>query len=282
MTAQRTVRIGNITVGNEQPFVLIGGLNVLENLDLSLSVAEHLKTVCARLAIPLVFKASFDKANRSRGDSFRGTGLETGLRILEEVGRQLQLPLLTDIHTPSQATAAAEVVEVIQIPAFLCRQTDLLEAAALSGCALHIKKAQFLAPEDMAHVLAKCSALDNQRLMLCERGSSFGYHRLVVDMLSFGTMKSFGYPVLFDVTHSLQLPGIQQGSAGGRRDALPELGRAGLIQGLAGLFLEVYPQPEKAPCDGSCALPLAQLEPFLQQMQAVDRLAKSLPPLSVA
>lgn len=281
--AARTVRIRDIEVCNQAPCVLFGGMNVLESPDTVHRVADHLAECCGRLGMHWVFKASFDKANRSSADSARGPGLEPGLRMLEDVRRRTGAPLMTDIHLPEQAAAVAEVVDVLQIPAFLCRQTDLLLAAAQTGAALNIKKAQFLAPEDMRYVVDKCVRAGNERLMLCERGSAFGYHNLVVDMLGFDILKDTGFPLLFDLSHSLQRPGAADGGAraGGRRNQALSLGRSALIQGLAGLFVETHPDPEQALCDGPCALPLDRLGPFLEQMQQVDRLAKSLPAMDI-
>lgn len=275
----KTVSIAELTVANDRPFTLFGGINVLESRDQTLAVAEHYKAVCARLDIPLVFKASFDKANRSSLDSYRGPGLEEGLRWFQEVKQQLELPLITDVHEPAQAALVAEVVDVIQLPAFLSRQTDLVAAMAATGAAINIKKAQFLAPQEMSHILHKFEQAGNSRLMLCERGSSFGYNNLVVDMLGFGIMKRFGYPVLFDVTHALQQPGARSDSAGGRREQVTELAKAGISQGIAGLFLEAHPDPDQALCDGPCALRLEVLEAFLVQLKALDELVKSQPEL---
>jgi 2-dehydro-3-deoxyphosphooctonate aldolase (KDO 8-P synthase) len=275
----KTVSIAELTVANDRPFTLFGGINVLESRDQTLAVAEHYKAVCARLDIPLVFKASFDKANRSSLNSYRGPGLEEGLRWFQEVKQQLELPLITDVHEPAQAALVAEVVDVIQLPAFLSRQTDLVAAMAATGAAINIKKAQFLAPQEMSHILHKFEQAGNSRLMLCERGSSFGYNNLVVDMLGFGIMKRFGYPVLFDVTHSLQQPGARSDSAGGRREQVTELAKAGISQGIAGLFLEAHPDPDQALCDGPCALRLEVLKAFLAQLKALDELVKSQPEL---
>ncbi len=274
------VSAGGIQIANERPVTLFGGLNVLEaeNPELALKTAEHFAEVCLRLGMPWVFKASFDKANRTARDSYRGPGLEQGLQMLAKVHERFDVPVMTDIHEPGQAATVAEVAEVLQIPAFLCRQTDLLTAAARTGAILNIKKAQFLAPEDMRHVLAKCEAAGNRRLLLCERGTCFGYHNLVVDMLGFDILKDTGYPVLFDVTHALQQPGAHGDRAGGRRAQVMSLTRAALSQGLAGLFLETHPDPDRARCDGPSALPLAQLQPFLEQVQALDERVKSLPP----
>lgn len=277
--SDKQITIADLEVANDRPITLFGGMNVLESRDLAMQVAERFREVCARLGIPLVFKASFDKANRSSIDSFRGPGLEEGLRWLQDIKQAFELPLLTDIHEPDQAAAAAEVVDVIQLPAFLSRQTDLVVAMARTDAVINIKKAQFLAPQEMGHILKKFREAGNERLMLCERGSSFGYNNLVVDMLGFPVLKRFGYPVLFDVTHSLQQPGALSKSAGGRRADVTTLARAGLSQGLAGLFIEAHPDPDQARCDGPCALRLDKLEPFLEQMQALDQLIKSLPAL---
>jgi 2-dehydro-3-deoxyphosphooctonate aldolase (KDO 8-P synthase) len=279
--AQKTVQVGSLQFANDKPFALFGGMNVLESRDLALQVAEKYVTVCSKLNIPYVFKASFDKANRSSITSFRGPGLDAGLKILEEVKCTFNVPVITDVHEPYQAKPVAEVCDIIQLPAFLSRQTDLVVAMAKSGAAINIKKAQFLAPHEMRHILRKCEEAGNDRLILCERGTTFGYNNLVVDMLGFGIMKQFEYPVFFDVTHSLQMPGGRADSAGGRRQQVVELGRAGMSQGIAGLFLEAHPDPDKALCDGPCALPLDKLEPFLAQMKAIDDLVKGFPPLEI-
>ncbi len=279
--AQKTVQVGSLQFANDRPFALFGGMNVLESRDLAMQVAEKYVTVCGKLKIPYVFKASFDKANRSSITSFRGPGLDAGLKIFEEIKRTFNVPVITDVHEPSQAQPVAEVCDIIQLPAFLSRQTDLVVAMAKTRAAINIKKAQFLAPHEMRHILRKCEEAGNDRLILCERGSSFGYNNLVVDMLGFGIMKQFEYPVFFDVTHSLQMPGGRSDSAGGRRQQVVELGRAGMSQGIAGLFLEAHPDPDKALCDGPCALPLDQLEPFLTQMKAIDDLVKSFSPLEI-
>ncbi|MBV0932739.1 3-deoxy-8-phosphooctulonate synthase [Marinobacterium weihaiense] len=276
---QKVVHAGSIEIGNDKPMVLFGGMNVLESRDLALRIAEHYVEVTQKLDIPYVFKASFDKANRSSLTSFRGPGLDEGLKILEEVKNTFNVPLITDVHEPYQAAPAAEVCDIIQLPAFLSRQTDLVTAMAATGAVINIKKAQFLAPQEMKHILHKCEEAGNERLILCERGSSFGYNNLVVDMLGFSVMKEFGYPVMFDATHALQMPGGRSDSADGRRALVAQLSRAGLSQGIAGLFLEAHPDPNQAKCDGPCALPLAKLEPYLQQMKAVDELVKSFAPL---
>lgn len=280
--SEKQISIANIAVANDRPFVLFGGINVLESRDLAMETAAHFQQVCQSLGIPLVFKASFDKANRSSVDSFRGPGLEQGLTWLADVKQAYGLPILTDVHEPAQAAAAAQVADVIQLPAFLCRQTDLVVAMAETGAVINIKKAQFLAPQEMRHILTKFEQAGNDRLMLCERGSSFGYNNLVVDMLGFPVMKQFGYPLVFDVTHSLQRPGGLSSSADGRRADVTVLARAGMAVGLAGLFLEAHPDPDSAKCDGPCALRLPSLEPFLQQIQAIDQLVKGFAPLDTA
>lgn len=273
------VHVDQLEISNDKPMVLFGGMNVLESRDLAMQIAEHYVKVTERLNMPYVFKASFDKANRSSINSFRGPGLDEGLKILAEIKQQFGVPIITDVHEPYQAAPAAEVADIIQLPAFLSRQTDLVVAMAETGAVINIKKAQFLAPQEMGHILKKCEEAGNQRLILCERGSSFGYNNLVVDMLGFSVMKEFGYPVMFDATHALQMPGGRSDSADGRRALVAQLARAGMSQGIAGLFLEAHPNPDQAKCDGPCALPLARLEPFLAQMQAVDELVKSFPPL---
>jgi len=278
---QRIIDVAGIPVGNDSPMVLFGGMNVLESRDLALKIAEHYVEVTSKLGIPYVFKASFDKANRSSVSSFRGPGLDEGLRILQEVKDTFDVPLITDVHEPEQCMPAAEVCDVIQLPAFLSRQTDLVVAMAQTGAVINVKKAQFLAPHEMAHIIKKCAEAGNDKVILCERGSAFGYNNLVVDMLGFGIMKQSGAPVIFDVTHSLQRPGGRADSADGRRQQVVDLGRAGMSQGIAGLFLEAHPNPDEALCDGPCALPLDQLEPFLAQMKAVDDLIKSLPQIEI-
>ena len=276
----KQIDIASICLSNDQPFVLLGGLNVLESRDLALSVAEHFKQVTAELGIPYIFKASFDKANRSSMNSFRGPGLEEGLKWLSDVKAQFEIPIVTDVHVPEQVEAVAEVADILQLPAFLSRQTDLVVAMAKTGAAINIKKAQFLAPQEMGNILDKFETAGNERLMLCERGCAFGYNNLVVDMLGFSTMKTFGYPVIFDVTHSLQEPGGLINAADGRRADVTALARAGISQSIAGLFLEAHPDPNQALCDGPCALRLDTLKIFLEQMKALDELIKSLPPIN--
>jgi 2-dehydro-3-deoxyphosphooctonate aldolase (KDO 8-P synthase) len=258
--------------------VLIGGMNVIESDDLVMEVAEAFVEVTREFGIPYVFKASFDKANRSSIRSFRGPGLEKGLATLAEVKRRFGVPVLTDVHEPHQAAPAAEVADILQLPAFLARQTDLVTAIARTGAAINIKKPQFLAPQEMQHIINKCREAGNDRVILCERGTSFGYNNLVVDMLGMDEMKAMA-PVVFDATHALQRPGGRADSAGGRRAQAAALARSGLALGIAGLFLEAHPDPEKALCDGPSALPLSALRSYLSQMLAIDRLVKSFSPL---
>ena len=235
--SQITLSVGDLSVSNTRPFTLFGGMNVLESKDLALEIADHYVNTAHKLNIPYVFKASFDKANRSSVNSFRGPGLDKGLEILAAVKSTFNVPIITDVHEPHQAQAAAEVADVIQLPAFLSRQTDLVVAMAKTQAVINIKKAQFLTPHEMAHIITKFKEAGNDQLMLCERGSSFGYNNLVVDMLGFGIMKEFGHPLLFDVTHALQIPGGQKDAAGGRRAQVTQLALAGMSQGIAGLFL---------------------------------------------
>ncbi|TDX29897.1 2-dehydro-3-deoxyphosphooctonate aldolase (KDO 8-P synthase) [Modicisalibacter xianhensis] len=279
---QRNIEFAGLSAGNSLPLMLFGGMNVLESREMALEVAETYVDVCARLGIPYVFKASFDKANRSSIHSYRGPGLDKGLAILDEVKSRFGVPVITDVHEPWQAAPAAEVADVIQLPAFLARQTDLVVAMAATGAVINVKKPQFVAPHEMRHIIAKCREAGNDRIILCERGSSFGYNNLVVDMLGVGEMKQTGYPVIFDVTHSLQRPGGRADSADGRRAQVFDLARAGVAVGLAGLFLEAHPDPDKALCDGPCALPLDKLEPFLSQMQQIDALIKGFPEVQVS
>ena len=280
--SQKIVQVGNIRIGNELPFVLFGGMNVLESRDLALQVCEAYVKATQKLGIPYVFKASFDKANRSSVNSYRGPGLDEGLKIFQEIKQTFGVPVITDVHEPHQAAPVAEVADIIQLPAFLSRQTDLVVAMAKTKAVINIKKAQFLAPQEMRHILKKCVEAGNDKLILCERGSSFGYNNLVVDMLGFGIMKQFQYPVFFDVTHSLQMPGGLAEAAGGRRAQVSELARAGMATGLAGLFLEAHPDPDNAKCDGPCALRLNKLEQFLSQVKAIDDLVKAFPPIETA
>lgn len=279
----RVVTAGDIAIANDRPLVLFGGINVLESRELALRAAEHYVAVTRRLGMPYVFKASFDKANRTSIHSFRGPGLDAGLRILEEVKRSFGVPVLTDVHESAQAAPAAEVCDVLQLPAFLARQTDLVAALAATDAVINIKKPQFMSPEQTRHLVDKFRECGNDRLLLCERGTCFGYDNLVVDMLGFRVMRDVtgGAPVIFDVTHALQRRDPGGAASGGRRAQVAELARAGVAAGLAGLFLEAHPDPDRALCDGPSALPFAALEPFLAQIKAVDDLVKALPPLAV-
>lgn len=279
----KTVSVAGIEFANDKPFVLVGGVNVLESEQFAVDVAGVYQEVCQKLDIPLVFKASYDKANRSSINSFRGPGLEAGLAIFEAVKKATGLPTITDVHSPEEAAPAAGIVDIIQLPAFLARQTDLVRAMAETGAVINIKKPQFLSPEQMNNIVHKFQECGNDRLILCERGSNFGYDNLVVDMLGFGVMRKVTHevPVIFDVTHALQRRDPGDAASGGRRAQVTELARAGMATGLAGLFLESHPDPSKALCDGPSALPLRQLEPFLEQVKAVDDLVKSLPNLNI-
>ena len=281
MNQQKKSQVADLVVSNENPFTLFGGMNVLESRELALEVAAAYKEITARLGIPYVFKASFDKANRSSISSFRGPGLEKGLEILAEIKETHGVPVISDVHEPHQAKPAAEVIDVLQLPAFLCRQTDLVVALAETGRPVNVKKAQFLAAHEMGHIIKKFEEAGNDQVLLCERGSSFGYNNLVVDPLNFGIMKRTGCPVVFDVTHSLQIPGGRNDSADGRRQAVFELMLAGMSQGIGGLFLESHPDPAQAKCDGPCALPLDKLEAFLSQAKAMDDFVKKLAPIAI-
>lgn len=279
----RAVEVAGRTFANDQPMVLIGGINVLESAELAMESAAEFVRVCDKLQIPYVFKASFDKANRSSIDSFRGPGLDKGLKILADVKSAHHVPVLTDVHTPEQAAPVAEVCDILQLPAFLARQTDLVAAMAGTGAAINIKKPQFLSPEQMANVVAKFRECGNDQLMVCERGSNFGYDNLVVDMLGFDVIReaTSGCPLIFDVTHSLQRRDPGDTASGGRRSQVLRLAKAGAAMGIAGLFLEAHPNPDQALCDGPSALPLQQLEGFLEQVKAVDVLVKSQPDLAI-
>ena len=281
--ASPRVSLDNIIFANDQPFVLIGGVNVLESLDFAIDVAGYYVEVCRRLGIPFVFKASYDKANRSSIHSYRGPGIATGLSILKAVKETYKIPVLTDVHTAEEASEAAAICDVIQLPAFLARQTDLVQAMAKTNAVINIKKPQFLSPEQMKNITEKFRECGNTKLLLCERGSNFGYDNLVVDMLGFGVMKHTcnDLPLIFDVTHALQCRDAGGAASGGRRSQVLELARAGMAVGLAGLFLESHPDPNKALCDGPSALPLTLLEAFLKQVKSVDDLVKSMNKLTI-
>ena len=280
---ERSVKLGTIEFGNDRPFVLLGGINVLESKEFTLDVAGHYKEVCNKLGIPLVFKASYDKANRSSIHSYRGPGLTEGLEILKAVKESHSIPVITDVHSPEEASQAATIADIIQLPAFLARQTDLVTAMANTGAIINIKKPQFLSPDQMRNIVEKFRECGNEQLLICERGTNFGYDNLVVDMLGFGVMKRAcdDLPLIFDVTHALQCRDPGGTASGGRRSQVIDLARSGMALGLAGLFLESHPDPDKALCDGPSALPLEHLEAFLRQVKAVDDLVKSLPPLHI-
>ncbi len=277
----KLIKISELSVSNDLPFVLFGGLNVLESKELAFNTCDKFISVVTELNIPFVFKASFDKANRSSLNSFRGPGLEKGLKILESIKQEFKVPIITDVHEIEQVKAVAEVVDVIQVPAFLSRQTDLVESVSRAGKVINIKKAQFLSPQEMGNIIHKCEQAGNDNVILCERGTSFGYNNLVVDMLGFPILKQWGNPVIFDVTHALQFPGGQGISAGGRRQFALDLAKSAMAQKLAGLFLEAHPEPEKALCDGPCALPLMHLKSFLYQIKQLDELIKSMPDIKI-
>jgi len=282
--SQQTISIApGIDCGNERPFVLFGGINVLESRELALRSCEHYQKVTRKLGIPYVFKASYDKANRSSIHSYRGPGMEEGLKIFEAVKAEFGVPVITDVHEPWQAAPVAQVADVVQLPAFLARQTDLVVALAKTGRVVNIKKPQFVSPSQVQNVVEKIQEAGNQQVILCDRGTCFGYDNLVVDMLGFGVMKkvSAGLPVIFDVTHALQQRAAGAAASGGRREQAADLARAGMAVGLAGLFLEAHPDPDNAKCDGPSALPLDQLEPFLTQIKRLDDLVKSFEPLNI-
>ena len=279
----QTVQIKDILVANDRPFTLFGGINVLEDLDSTLRAAQHYVRVTEKLGIPLVFKASFDKANRSSIHSYRGVGLDEGMKIFAAVKREFGCPVITDVHEPYQCAPVAEVCDVLQLPAFLARQTDLVAAMAATGAVINIKKPQFLSPAQMSNIVEKFHEAGNRQIILCERGTQFGYDNLVVDMLGFGVMKKTcgQAPIIFDVTHSLQQRESGAAASGGRRAQVLDLALAGMATGLAGLFLESHENPNQARCDGPSALPLAQLEAFLQRVKAVDETVKSFAPLVI-
>ncbi len=283
MIESQQVKVADLTFGNDCPLVLIGGINVLESEQFAVDVAGTYVEVCERLGVPLVFKASYDKANRSSIHSYRGPGLDEGLRHLSAVKSSYGVPVVTDVHSPEEAAPAAAVCDMIQLPAFLARQTDLVAAMAATKRPVNIKKPQFLSPEQMANVVEKFRECGNDQLLVCERGSNFGYDNLVVDMLGFGVMKQVtnGLPLVFDVTHALQRRNPGDAASGGRRHQVLEIARAGVAVGVAALFLESHPNPEKALCDGPSALPLALLEPFLEQVKALDMVVKAQPNLVI-
>ena len=277
------IKINQIQVSNNQPFVLFGGINVLEDLDSTLHAAEHYVRVTEKLGIPYVFRASFDKANRSSVHSYRGVGLDAGLEIFAKVKQTFGCPVITDVHEPHQCAPVAEVVDVLQLPAFLARQTDLVSAMAATGRVINVKKPQFLSPSQMKNIVEKFAEAGNQQVILCERGSQFGYDNLVVDMLGFGVMKQTcdNAPIIFDVTHSLQQRESGSAASGGRRAQVLDLALAGMATRLAGLFLESHANPNQAKCDGASALPLNLLEEFLIRVKTVDETVKSFPTIQI-
>ena len=280
----KIVHVGDIDVANDKPFVLFGGMNVLESRDMAMRVCEKYVEVTKKLDVPYVFKSSFDKANRSSIHSYRGPGMEEGLKIFQELKDTFGVKIITDVHEINQCQPVAEVVDIIQLPAFLARQTDLVEAMARTGAVINVKKPQFLSPGQMGNIVEKIEECGNDKVILCDRGTNFGYDNLVVDILGFGIMKkvSKGCPVIFDVTHSLQCRDPFGAASGGRRDQVTELARAGMAVGIAGLFLEAHPEPNQAKCDGPSALPLNVLEGFVGQMKAIDDLVKSFPQLDTS
>ena len=269
------MKLRNFNIDNSEPMTLMGGMNVLESRDLAMKIAETFKEITQNKHINYIFKGSFDKANRSSISSFRGPGIDEGLKILQEVSTTFDIPVITDIHEPQQAEAVSEICEVVQIPAFLARQTDLVNAAAKTKSIIQFKKPQFLSAPEMSNIIEKCSAAGNDKIILCERGNSFGYNNLVVDTLNFQILKELSKPVMFDVTHSLQLPGGLGSATGGRREYVLSLAKAGISQSIAGLFLEAHPNPDEAKCDGPCALPLSVLEEFLKQIAELDEFVKN-------
>jgi len=269
------IKLRDFTIGNNENLSLMGGMNVLESRDLAMNVAEEFVKASEALNINYIFKGSYDKANRSSINSFRGPGLEEGLKILQEIRDTFNIPVITDIHEPDQAKPVSEISEIVQIPAFLARQTDLVSAAAKTNSIIQFKKPQFLSAPEMKNTIEKCIAAGNDKITLCERGNSFGYNNLIVDTLNFQILKNLSKPVIFDVTHSLQLPGGLGNAAGGRREFLLSLAKAGISQGIAGLFLEAHPNPDEAKCDGPCALKLDMVKPFLKQIKELDDFVKS-------
>ena len=269
-----SIQLNGFEIGNDSPLTVMGGVNVLESEDIVMRVAESFNEATEKNKINWIFKGSFDKANRSSIDSFRGPGLEEGLEILQKVKEHFNVPIITDIHEPDQAVPVSKVADIIQIPAFLCRQTDLVIAAAKTGAVIQFKKPQFLSAIEMQNVAKKCESAGNSKILMCERGNAFGYNNLVVDMLNFQVLKDIDYPVIFDVTHSLQLPGGLGNAAGGRRDLFLPLAKSGLAQKIAGLFIEAHTNPDEAKCDGPCAINTSKIGPYLSELKALDNLIK--------
>lgn len=282
MTTQKHVKVGGngvaeVTFGNDLPLVLIGGPCALENREHAMDMSEKLCELADKLGYGFVYKTSFDKANRTSGNSYRGVGMEKGLEIMAEIREKRKVPIITDVHLPEQCAKVAEVVDILQIPAFLCRQTDLLQAAAETGKALHIKKGQFLAPWDMVNVVKKVESFGNNKIILCERGATFGYQTLVSDMRSLPIMRSTGYPVVFDATHSVQQPGGNGTTTGGKREFVPTLARAAVATGVAGVFMETHEDPDNAPSDGPNMVYLKDMPDLMSLLQKFDGLSKQFP-----
>ena len=278
----KTVKVGEISLSNKSNLVLISGLNVLEDKFIVKEVVGELKKVSDELDIPFIFKASYDKANRSSIESFRGPGIENGLEVLRKIKSDYKVPVMSDVHSPGEIRKAKEILDIIQIPAFLCRQTDLISSAATTGLPVNIKKGQFLSPAEMKNIITKFEHFNNKNILLCERGTTFGYNNLVVDMLGLAELKRYDYPVIFDVTHSLQEPGGKGESTSGRRSLALDLAKSAISIGIAGLFLETHPDPDKAKCDGPCALPLKHLKEFLHQIKAIDKLVKTFSEIEIS
>jgi 2-dehydro-3-deoxyphosphooctonate aldolase (KDO 8-P synthase) len=278
----KTVKVGEISLSNKSNLVLISGLNVLEDESIVKEVVGELKKVSDELDIPFIFKASYDKANRSSIESFRGPGIENGLEVLRKIKSDYKVPVMSDVHSPGEVKKAKEILDVLQIPAFLCRQTDLISSAAITGLPINVKKGQFLSPAEMKNIITKFEHFNNKNILLCERGTTFGYNNLVVDMLGLAELKRYDYPVIFDVTHSLQEPGGEGESTSGRRSLALDLAKSAISIGIAGLFLETHPDPDKAKCDGPCALPLKHLKEFLYQIKAIDKLVKTFSEIEIS
>jgi len=275
------VQVKDLIIDNDKPFTLIAGLNVLESKEITEQVISECVKVSKELGIPYIFKASYDKANRSSVDSYRGPGVEKGIEILSDLKDKHDVPIISDVHNEREVEIVKDVLDVIQIPAFLCRQTDLVGKIARTGLPVNIKKAQFMSPSDIENVITKFKSYGNEKLLLCERGTSFGYNNLIVDMLGLVNLKSYNHPVIFDVTHSLQKPGGLGDKTAGRRENVLDLAKSGMALGLAGLFLETHPDPDQAKCDGPCALPLSYLKEFLSQIKSLDDLVKSFEALDL-
>jgi len=278
----KKVKVGEISLSNKSNLVLISGLNVLEDESIVKEVVGELKKVSDELDIPFIFKASYDKANRSSIESFRGPGIENGLEALRKIKSDYKVPVMSDVHSPEEVKKAREILDVIQIPAFLCRQTDLISSAAITGLPVNVKKGQFLSPAEVKNIITKFEHFNNKNILLCERGTTFGYNNLVVDMLGLAELKRYDYPVIFDVTHSLQEPGGEGESTSGRRSLALDLAKSAISIGIAGLFLETHPDPDKAKCDGPCALPLKHLKDFLHQIKAIDKLVKTFSEIEIS